>query len=820
MNLHTYIRYERYSNEYKGEWTHNKQAIIKAATMYDHDYVFSHIVKGFFPVSETHMDVQGAFVPCLICPIGVSNWSAVYIRVFNTHTSRCNRAVEYVIANRYNQLPLHNIFIPVVHDIMIDCTTPRTLQTNGRISKQYIRDLLSTTTIPEFASQHHKNIEIEDLVPILDEDALTKLSYHDLENVSKLGYACLVGYMLWVISVDPYYNEIILQHGLDKSENINEFVRIGKDISNKAKFIQNVVGIDYKVLFEIHVLINRVVTPINWEQEKDNRTNPNTVKIPLSFIRQHLRNVFAERKNKRGSVIKKTTWEDFWATRYEWAPIGAVHSQYYEDTNYFDSNYLFRNKMLALNAMPNTIPFAYFSTRKPATEAHSSIKYEWAKQRAIYGCDLTNFIMHQFAFGNCEDMFNEQYPSGSTANPAFVEARLKTVLQNATPLCLDFEDFNSQHSIDSMKAVLDAVYDVYSVEMSDEQKIAFEWCYRSLDNMWVNDSVGLKTAYKTNGTLFSGWRLTSFMNSALNGAYFEYIQRGVGKDRHCHSGDDIILGVTRHEQYQQLLLNARRQNVRLSYGKCHYGSVAEFLRVDHASNGSGQYLARALSTLTFGRIESMPALNYVSSIESHMTRHTACIMRGAQPRYIERLFTRVCERAYRELTKEHIPYQLLFEQHTVCGGISTLSTSRCTVEIRRENLKDLIRKSIVNIKDLPEHRMHGTDHYAKWLAKKFEGYRINRATLRDKLNDALVETFARVKTRYNVKQLDCKASQQRKVWRAIKGAHTNSLKYIDYGRSKIIGRVLDVLSNCQETNALAHVVRNCEEPLYVLSKII
>jgi hypothetical protein len=73
--------------------------------------------------------------------------------------------------------------------------------------------------------------------------------------------------------------------------------------------------------------------------------------------------------------------------------------------------------------------------------------------RAIYGTDITSYVLTHFALLDCEESLPAQFPIGSKATTAKVVACVGAVLDNATPFCLDFEDFNSQHSRDHRRGL-------------------------------------------------------------------------------------------------------------------------------------------------------------------------------------------------------------------------------------------------------------------------------------------------------------------------------------------------------------------------------
>lgn len=83
--------------------------------------------------------------------------------------------------------------------------------------------------------------------------------------------------------------------------------------------------------------------------------------------------------------------------------------------------------------------------------------------------------MSHFAFYNYEDCLPAHFPVGKKARPAYVRSRISAILEKAVPFCIDFEDFNSQHSNENMQAVIQAYMDAYQDRISPEQLVAMEW---------------------------------------------------------------------------------------------------------------------------------------------------------------------------------------------------------------------------------------------------------------------------------------------------------------------------------------------------------
>lgn len=814
--IHEFIYYQKTDcNRFRNRTT----VKLDAGSLYHHTHVLARITEGEFELCETTDDAQGAIIPCLIVPLYGSGFSAVYYRIDNTHNMRISKADCYVVACAYAGKHRLDPFLPVSHRDLYSDKKVKVLNSTTW-SRTQIINMINQAAIPTFASNYHQNIEAEDIEEVLRDEHIKVLNDLPLGRLSSLGKPALIGIILWYLSLNEVGRNIVATNRLFDCDSPDAFIQKGKKLSETAKFLQNVCGVDLIQLFEVHTLINRIETPIDWQQERENRVNPKLAKVSPDFVFRSMVEVFKNKIFAHGCKYKTMEWDTFWNTRFEWSSSGADFSQYAEDNIYRDSNQCFRNKMMLLNAMPGNIPITKFLQRKPQCVAKTSIKYEWSKQRAIYGCDLTNFLMFQFALGPCEEYLDNRFASGVQSNVDIVNAHIKSILQNSRPLCLDFEDFNSQHSNDNMCAVLRAFYHVFNSKMTEDQKLAFGWCLESMKDQIVIDNIGLKTTYNSAGTLFSGWRLTSFINSALNYCYFQAVNAGIRHDAHAHSGDDIIAGITMHSSYRDIIKNCLIKDVRLSQGKCHYASVSEFLRVDHESSMTGQYLARSIATLTFSRIETDPAYDIKDICESYLTRSAACVARGGDRNILSQLTTAVLNRKNKIVTGSRVPLDVLVKQSRVCGGLSDLRVCEYSYDIEKLSFWKLQRLGIIEQTDLPEHPMYGVDDYARELAKRFRDYEISVGAISKKLTETLVTTFARIPSRYIINKLEDIDINRKKVLRAIKGAHTKSIRSVDYGRARTVGVLLDLIENCTQTKSLAAVVRNQPDKLKILSIIV
>nr|QED42935.1 putative RdRp [Phakopsora totivirus E] len=538
-----------------------------------------------------------------------------------------------------------------------------------------------------------------------------------VEHMYKVGtnMALITGLLIWAY-VLPDEVRLWASH-MDiwywKFTGVDDFIKtIKTKFSLRLKALQNLLPVDLTPFFELEVLANRGMGSVDWDAEKENRVNPNLADFDADKVYETALNLFA-RVDSLGGKPKHLKWNDYWDNRWQWAPTGAFHSQYSDDDKFKAKDRLLRNKLDALNRMGD-YSFEHFLSREPQIRAWSSTKYEWTKMRAIYGVDITNFIITGFAMGDCENVLSHMFPIGESATVAKVSSTVSEVLRNGVPFCFDFEDFNSQHSNSSMRAVLQAYLVQYSTRLSEEQKRAMVWIIQSIDDVMIKQPDG--TWYQTTGTLLSGWRLTTFLNTVLNKIYIQLMTEKIKVS--THNGDDVLAAVTKFSDVQNLMAGAKRHNVRFQSQKCFLSSIAEFLRVDHAVNTGGQYLSRAVSTLVHGPTEMALPNNVLDIVKATHTRINEVIERGGEKEVVNNLFMVMMQYTAK---KWHVTLEDILtytKTHAIFGGMlekSDPTHGDCNNQIIIQ--KKYVRDDSSEV--LPEeHSYPGAFAYAKRVSKK------------------------------------------------------------------------------------------------------
>jgi len=382
------------------------------------------------------------------------------------------------------------------------------------------------------------------------------------------------------------------------------------------------------------VLRNRAFDTVDWNTERENRCDIKTVPISSADVYQRAARIFSMAL-KHGKRPQKFGWRDYWNIRWSRLPGGSVVSQYDDDKRLKASLPLeARIKSAWFSACPMEEHEQWY-VRTPSIYASTSTKYEWGKVRALYGCDVTSFLHSDFAMANCEDVLPQYFPVGRAATEDNISAAMAT-FDETLPVCFDYDDFNSQHSNTSMTAVLMAWRDVFRPYLSREQVMSMDWTIDSINNVTVQfNELGQQVT--TRGTLMSGWRLTSFMNTVLNRIYLEHAGMKDLVVYALHNGDDMFAGARNMADAVCLIKQAKARGIRAQVAKTNLGTIGEFLRVDTraAQPSAKQYLSRSIATAAHGRVETSAPFDMCALISAHKERADAIITRGGNPYVVQ-----------------------------------------------------------------------------------------------------------------------------------------------------------------------------------------
>jgi hypothetical protein len=523
--------------------------------------------------------------------------------------------------------------------------------------------------------------------------------------------AFAAGVLLWVSTADlSLVREVLSRADLWKNKDLKTWIKVAKGFSDPLKTHHHLTSAPLEQVFELQVLANRGIGEVDWEQEREHRVDPVCVRTEPGKVYECAVRYF-QTGRAHGYHYPTESWKDYWQRRWAAAPGGSVHSQYTADDEYISHERTERTKFMALSTMPFRA-INFWCRRTPEIVAWPSHKYEWAKNRAIYGTDLTSYLMTDYAMPAVEEALAHTFPVGRRANEKYVAERVQLAAAGGVALCFDYEDFNSQHTLGAQAEVISAYADVFEHAMSDEQRVAIRWVEKSA----IFQRVEGPDPYRTRGTLLSGWRLTTVVNTVLNRAYLELAGCTKLFIDSVHNGDDVLAYTRSVADAVEVLKRADEFGIRAQPAKCAIGGLEEFLRVDRAASRptGAQYLTRGVATAVHSRAEAREPDDVTALMQAQMTRTSELLARGADPALVERLRRVAVERVADVFDTDYEVLESMLSTHLVHGGLGTDPDLPIRYKFEAEQcLTD--PEDVLRMAKLP-----GVNDYARYLAKVFD----------------------------------------------------------------------------------------------------
>lgn len=631
------------------------------------------------------------------------------------------------------------------------------------------------------------------------------------KKASDVTDAFIAGAITYLSLLSAELSKYVCQSDVWESDSIESWAKVTKNKTLSMKHLQGTVGVSLVPLFELEVLINRGVGNIDWEAERLHRTHPQVADFTYDQIYNAAYAEIMAGISENHFKFKNNTWDVWWASRWEHMPAGSFHSRYVDDRKHVFEDATYNTKFIQC-LMMGYRTLRQFTIRAPMIEAHASEKYEWGKRRAIYGCDFTSFVLADFAFGNIEECLGQSCPLGEAAEASRVTARVDSIMSNRIAWCSDFEDFNSQHSLTSMRAVLDALYDVFSPVMSDEQREAAIWVRTAQMNQRVHVPI-TADEYNSKGTLLSGYRHTALINTLLNRVYLQLCGMAGSwlADTSLHNGDDGITGCREAASIIRIMAAAKEHQVRLQRTKCFFASSAEFLRVEHGGAGAGeQYLSRAIATLVHARAESGQPKSDIDLISATATRLNEVASRRPQQEVMEHVRQMQIGALARSLNKEMADIAKVMATHTVMGGVNTDQNALLDhkVSIINTTAENPIVGSVIN--------SPGVYQYASFLHHSFNNL-LSREHILRHVRQATARLLTRQRQDFSITKV--KVSQVNRNRRSLSGALRNVFNMQMVGRARVAGVPIYRLASLARSGSAMRRLASMPDPLAYISLV-
>lgn len=312
-------------------------------------------------------------------------------------------------------------------------------------------------------------------------------------------------------------------------------------------------------------------------------------------------------------ITVKPQWGDvetYWTRRWLYTKSGS-HTRRIEDI-------MFGNR-LDLPDQPTRREFAeavdscVVALGQPEVHAGFSEKEEHGTTRAIYGCDTRSYFTFDYLLRPVEAVWRNRRvlldPGRRPQSVLYNEFKDKPGYR----YMLDFDDYNSQHELSAMRMVIEEA-------CRDAPPHVLQWCIASWDAMFIHykhPETGSNCVAQMVGTLPSGHRATTFVNTILNAAYCLYVQDNEPKALDSyHCGDDVII-FGPASAIDDMILRVSRSPFRINPAKQSVGvCVGEFLRVAFTKNSAGGYGARAIASMVSGNWVTENRLDRISYVET------------------------------------------------------------------------------------------------------------------------------------------------------------------------------------------------------------
>lgn len=427
-------------------------------------------------------------------------------------------------------------------------------------------------------------------------------------------------------------------------------------------------------------LYGRGGVTIDWETELSKRLTPPDEILAYTqsgwtaceadrIIEESVRHTMGTAWNN----IRPKKFDDFMDQAYHWLVSGSVagfksilKSDAARKAILKEFNLVARpTKSSVMESIPRSKVLSILTTRpKILSKAHMKLNETGGKARAIYGVSLWHYIYSNWLMADFEKGLVHDSVDINIANKTMVEQigeRVNWARDGAVVSSYDYPDFNSMHSYKHMALIYKLAKDVYlsrpGLSSEDQQLAATAWD-------WLVDSVELQIVFhpetampiRLGGTLFSGNRDTTLINTVLNIAYASVVDSSLSVGgynpgllvRKCH-GDDIVATFETYEQAIRWNEWAEKANLKGQEGKILVErSYFEYLRVfgcrDGVLRGS---LARCIASFTNGNWETEGAVSELLRLDEFVASLSTIARRKGKYAVINELLKHSLQRLAR-----------------------------------------------------------------------------------------------------------------------------------------------------------------------------
>lgn len=388
------------------------------------------------------------------------------------------------------------------------------------------------------------------------------------------------------------------------------------------------------LLTEAVTLQGRGVGEMNLDSDVLYRCDPELVKtktisVHPDSLREHVRAIIAYEMPNPPQLEEQDKW---WDRRWLWCVNGTENSLSDRalklDSSRWKETHQRAYRKMASESLEQDPTLKWDGT----TLVSVSPKLEHGKTRAIYACDTLSY----FSFARVLDPVQKAWRNrrvlldpGSGGTVGMVDKIRQMRRTGGVNLMLDYDDFNSHHSNEVMAMVFEELC-AYMMLPSSMTRVLVG----SFDRTFISYKGKLM---KAAGTLMSGHRGTTFINSVLNAAY---IRAAIGAPTFdqmdsLHTGDDVYICAMTLRNCASILSACKDFGCRMNPAKQSIGyTSAEFLRCSMTRSTARGYACRSISSLTCGSWTNPNPLEPLESLKNLVTTVRSLINRSGHSNFV------------------------------------------------------------------------------------------------------------------------------------------------------------------------------------------
>ncbi|AGI61065.1 putative RNA-dependent RNA polymerase [Ustilaginoidea virens RNA virus 1] len=383
------------------------------------------------------------------------------------------------------------------------------------------------------------------------------------------------------------------------------------------------------VLTEANTLTGRGVNPIDVEAAGRDRTQYDKIVRDLFHadegkLREAIRTILRE---EIGSAnVEFPSLEEYFSQRWLWTVNGSHNfttQRFYdpEDHRPPGAARMFRRAYAECTSYDRVAAWNGKSFFSP------SAKLEHGKSRAIFAGDTLTYFRFQHFLKHVEDVWTGKHV---LLNPGRggMYGMLKRIrgisAGTGVHTMMDYTDFNSAHTNASMRILFEEATSYVGYDPDMGALLA-----NSFDNSYMVTSDGPR---KIAGTLMSGHRATTFINSVLNRAYLLVVNPSILRLPAVHVGDDVYLSPPSLHAAAELMDDVRMSGLRMNPLKQSVGLITgEFLRMAFGSGSAFGYAPRAIASMISGNWTNSNELTRREQVENLVTTSWSLTNRCRNP---------------------------------------------------------------------------------------------------------------------------------------------------------------------------------------------